>query len=539
VTEKPANPQSVDERAAPRRLKGWPLVLAVLFLCGFAVRLYKITDAPLDYHPTRQYISANIVRGMYVPHLDTAPDWRRTVARINGEAEMHLEPRYMETIAAGLYRLTGGERLWLARGLGALLWVVGAMLLLPLSRRFLDERWSVVVLLLYLFFPFGIIGSQVFQPEPLMITAMIAALLLIYRSFEHPSWRRVMAAAVVSSFAVSAKPVCIFFIVFSFVALAFVKKSILGSLREPKYWVFGVVAVCPSLVYYMHQMLGATDLGGQSDLSFRPELILAGRFWWGWVDRLGRVVGLCPFAIGLAGALACRKREGRYFLGSLYVAYAVYGFVFTYHIHTHDYYSLPAIPVVALTAPLGLMAAARLLSICWQRNNLRKVLVALSATAVVCLTLGAGGALVAKGPRKTCAFALKYGGRLVGLHRKFVLFADPRRSRKLSEIVGTMEKLGEALGHSTRVACLTEDYGKSVLYHAQISGPRLRPFASPENLLEQCMAAAPNVDYIVVRLYDSPSAQGKLREELLVHYPIAFEAGDCIAFDVRDEKAAM
>ena len=37
----------------------------LLFGLGLAVRLFDVTDLPLDFHPTRQLLSALKARGMY------------------------------------------------------------------------------------------------------------------------------------------------------------------------------------------------------------------------------------------------------------------------------------------------------------------------------------------------------------------------------------------------------------------------------------------------------------------------------------------
>ena len=55
----------------------WLGLALLAFLLGLAVRLYDLTDPPLDFHPTRQLHSALIARGMYYQNLDDIPDWQR------------------------------------------------------------------------------------------------------------------------------------------------------------------------------------------------------------------------------------------------------------------------------------------------------------------------------------------------------------------------------------------------------------------------------------------------------------------------------
>ena len=54
--------------------------LILLLGLGFAIRLYDLTDLPLDFHPTRQLLSALKTRGMYYQTLPDAPADQRDFA---------------------------------------------------------------------------------------------------------------------------------------------------------------------------------------------------------------------------------------------------------------------------------------------------------------------------------------------------------------------------------------------------------------------------------------------------------------------------
>ena len=56
------------------------LTLFLLFGIALAIRLYDITDLPLDFHPTRQLFSAVKARGMYYETLPGVPEWQREFA---------------------------------------------------------------------------------------------------------------------------------------------------------------------------------------------------------------------------------------------------------------------------------------------------------------------------------------------------------------------------------------------------------------------------------------------------------------------------
>ncbi len=43
----------------------WKIALVLILMAGFAIRLYDLTDLPLDFSPTRQLFSALKARGLY------------------------------------------------------------------------------------------------------------------------------------------------------------------------------------------------------------------------------------------------------------------------------------------------------------------------------------------------------------------------------------------------------------------------------------------------------------------------------------------
>ncbi|MCK4692957.1 MAG: hypothetical protein KAT23_04970, partial [Anaerolineales bacterium] len=88
------------------------ITLGFLFAFGLGIRLYDLTDLPLDFHPTRQLGSAVIARGMYYQHLDTVSDEMRNIAVNLWKAREVYEPRILERIVATTYHILGGEYLW-------------------------------------------------------------------------------------------------------------------------------------------------------------------------------------------------------------------------------------------------------------------------------------------------------------------------------------------------------------------------------------------------------------------------------------------
>ena len=68
---------------------------------------------------------------------------------------------------------------------------------------------------------------------------------------------------------------------------------------------------------------------------------------------LNLVIGGAVLTLALLGLFFLEDKKRRFLLG-LWAGYALFGLYFNYHISTHDYYSLPLIPIAALSlAPLA------------------------------------------------------------------------------------------------------------------------------------------------------------------------------------------
>jgi hypothetical protein len=119
-------------------------------------------------------------------------------------------------------------------------------------------------------------------------------------------------------------------------------------------------------------------LSQQFDGRFIPSLFLSPAYYLGWVGMLNLVIGAATLMVALLGLFFFEKDKLRFMLG-LWAGYALFGLYFNYHISSHDYYSLPLVPIVALSfAPLTGQIFERLTV-----SRFSKVAV----TAILCLGL--------------------------------------------------------------------------------------------------------------------------------------------------------
>ena len=416
------------------------LTLLLLFGVALAIRVYDITDLPLDFHPTRQLFSAVKARGMYYETLPDVAEWQRDFAVQQWKTKPTIEPEIMERLATFIYRYTG-EQLWIPRLISAVFWLIGGIFIYLLARDMVSVDGGVLALAFYLLVPYGIFASRSFQPDPLMVVLVIVFWWLVYRwaNTHFPkgdgpgvkmSWLYAILAGLVGGLAIFVKFVAAFFVIGGALGALLGSFKLRELLRNPQVWAMGVLGVLPGVGWIVYGKLALGLFGSDMSGRFIPALLGNPAFYAQWQVKGAAVAGGIGIMLGLLGVVICQKRSARVFLLGIWGAYLAFGLYFNYHISTHDYYSLPLIAIVAVSlAPLGDWFFGRLTD--------------------------AGGGWV----RVALFIVLMYG--------VFSTAWDVRNEMKSVDYrpqVAYWAEIREALGPGASVVALTEDYGNRLAY---------------------------------------------------------------------------
>ncbi len=347
----------------------WIGSLLVILILGFAIRLYDLTDLPLDFHPTRQLLSALKARGMYYQTFTDVPAEERTFAIQQWKFRASVEPEFFERVVAFTYQFTG-EELWVARVYSSAFWIVGAVFLFLLARKLTSTDGALVSTAFYLFLPYAVTASRSFQPDPLMVMLIIIFLWAVYE-WSSPSpffgrgvgvraWTFAILAGLFGGLAIFIKFVAAFFVIGGGLGAVLGRWSLREALKQPQVYVMSVLGILPGAAYVIYGVFIAGYLGQQFGGRFIPSYFLNPSYYLGWVNMLNLVIGGIPLMIALLGLYFFEDEKRRFMLG-LWAGYALFGFYFNFHISTHDYYTLPLIPIVALSlAPLAELLFAQL-----------------------------------------------------------------------------------------------------------------------------------------------------------------------------------
>jgi hypothetical protein len=348
------------------------LTLVILFIAAIGIRLYDLTDLPLDFHPTRQLFSALKARGMYYETLPNAPAEQREFAIQQGKLRATIEPEILERLTVFTWKFTG-EELWVARIYSSLFWLIGGIFIYLLARDLFSKDAALFTTAFYLLLPYAVIASRSFQPDPLMVALIVgfwwtvnrwagnlenhseltakhtkdAKNELNLRALRGSNWAWVILASLLGGFAIFIKLNAAFFVIGGALGATLGRASVRDLIRNKQVWIMAALGILPGLGWVIYG-LSRGFLGQQFGGRFMPELFLSPNFYLGWADMLNNVLGLFTFTLALLGLLLVNHKPVRVFLLGLWGAYFAFAIFFDYHISTHDYYSLPLVPIAAL-----------------------------------------------------------------------------------------------------------------------------------------------------------------------------------------------
>jgi hypothetical protein len=498
------------------------LSLVVIFILGLGIRLYDLTDPPMDFHPTRQIRGLVIARGMYYKMMPSADPAKRDRAIAYWGSMVDREPQILERVVALTYLAMGQEQVWVARIYTSLAWIIGGFFLFILARRMVSTDGAVVATAFYLFLPFGITASRSFQPDPVMVMLFLISAYALHRWSGGPNgdtigvnqartWTWAILTGVLVGIAVLYKVVIAFLVAGMVVGVVLHLKGLKRSLKDAQVWTIGLLMVIPATLYYLIgiQSTSSNFLEG-STLSLL-QLILSPSYYMRWAIFLHGMFGLTIILVSLVGMLISKPLNRSMLLG-LWVGYGIYGISFPHHITTHEYYHLQLIPIVALSlAPVADFILSKIADLgrSWQ------------FMALGVMVIGAAYPLL--------------------ITRSVLAGQDFRAEARY------WQEVGEAIPDNGKTIALTQNYGHYLMYYGwekvklwpttgEIKLAQTRG-KSIEDFRQEFKDRTEGMDYFLVTTKAQLNAQPQLKETLYSDYPILIEGNGFVLFDLDNPLA--
>lgn len=341
------------------------LILLLILVLGLGLRLFDLTDQPIDFHATRQLRGAIIARGMYYEMMPDADPAQRQQAIAFWQSTGQYEPSILERLTAITYLLTGGETMWIARLYNILFWMVAGFFLYLLAYRMTlsstedqptqqesnrAKGIALIALAYFLVLPFAVQASRTFQPDPAMVMWMVLYLYALYFWSENHSLSYALAAGIFAGLAVLTKAVVAFPVAAAAVALVIYthrKKLFPAIILDPHVWLMAALMILPTLVYYLLRGERVSEYFSSWTLAL-SHLLLQPTFYLRWLNLVQKLVGWLPLVAAGVSLLVARPRE-KALLIALWGGYLLYGLFLPYQMYTHSYYHLMLVPIVALS----------------------------------------------------------------------------------------------------------------------------------------------------------------------------------------------
>lgn len=235
-----------------------PSWLWFVLALGLALRLIGLQDPLIDKQAWRQTDTAAIARNFYEEGytlLYPRVDWRGTTS---GHVEANF-PLYPFVVGL-LYAVVGGAYEWVGRLVAALCSTAAAALLYLFALRIgMDWRGALIGVLFYVLFPLSIYFGRTFMPEALMLFLSVGSLWAFARWIDGETWWGFALAAGLSALCFLVK-VPTLYLGFPLVALAWERWG-WRFIVKPSLWLFLVLAVVPTVLWYWHASLLFEDTG--------------------------------------------------------------------------------------------------------------------------------------------------------------------------------------------------------------------------------------------------------------------------------------
>ncbi|MFO7584297.1 MAG: glycosyltransferase family 39 protein [Anaerolineales bacterium] len=473
------------------------LLLVLILISGAFLRFSDLTQPLLDFHPTRQLFSAVKARGMYYQTLPDAPARQKDLSYRQWQREATIEPPIVENIAVFFYNLSGEESTAYPRAVSATFWMLASIFLGLLAFNLTGSVPAAIFSVgFFLLIPYGIPASRAFQPDPLMVLLIILSWCSIQQWAQKNSWNWAILAGLAGGFAIFIKLPAVFFVAGGVIGVILAYSNMADAIKNSKTWLIALLCMIPPAAYLYYGLYVAGFLGQQFGGRFFPGFWLDPYFYLRWLLKADFVIGVFWLCLAVLGWLIFAAKPARIFLSALWGGYFVYGLVFPHHIASHDYYSLPLIPITALSlAPLVAIILPRISSLFFNRYALN--IFFLSAYT----------------------FVIIYS---------ITTYLDFRRANT-RQAAQAYAEIGQVLQHQPGITALTEEYGYPLAYYGWQNVSIW--WESPD--FEQAFAEQTfRQAYFLVTDFAALSRQPQLAEKLQ-NYTIFAQTREYIIYDLK------
>lgn len=336
-------------------------LICAIVLISFALRLYKISRPIADWHSWRQADTAAVARNFikegynpFVPRFDDMS--AQTNGRDNPNRYRFVEFPIYNSLIYFVWQVSGISATS-ARLVTVLITIGSTVLIYFLTKYFSGPKTAAIAAFLFATLPYNVFYSSTILPGPLMVFALLAFYLSFLKWLENEgSIPFFLLSIIFANIAILTWPVAIFFL---FPALYLVlQKHGLNFIKKPRFWLLAILSLAPFIAWRIWMLRFPEGIPNWRFLLNENNIRFKGAFFkWLIAERIGKLIltvnGFALFIIGLV--VKPVKKENLFYLSWLF-ATIIYFIVFASGNVRHDYYQIPAVPVLVIFMAKGLVA---------------------------------------------------------------------------------------------------------------------------------------------------------------------------------------
>ncbi len=222
-------------------------VLVLILVAAAAVRLPNLTGPLIGWHSWRQADTASMARYYHRGGFDLGRPQVAWGGAGPGIVESEF-PIYSFLVAA-LYQVTG-ESVATARTFSILLGLLTIGALFVLVRRTSGERVALWVAGVFALLPLNAFYGRVVMPEPLLMLALVSAVLFFARWCDRQRWTDYGLSIAAVTVAVLIKPPVL--VIGAPLAYLALRGRGLPAVRDPRLWLYALVVAAALAAWYLH-----------------------------------------------------------------------------------------------------------------------------------------------------------------------------------------------------------------------------------------------------------------------------------------------
>ena len=182
-----------------------------------------------------------------------------------------------------------------------------------------------------------------------MVMLILLCLWSAVRWNRDAGWGWTVLAGLSGGAAVFIKFTAVFFVAAALLWAVLDRFSLKQALTKVQVWAMALLSILPAGGYLLYGLYFADTLSSQFSGRFFPAMWIDPFFYFRWEGKIALLLGHVGLALALLGLMFLRSRRSQNFVLALWAAYFIFGMIFDFHISSHDYYSLPLIPIAALS----------------------------------------------------------------------------------------------------------------------------------------------------------------------------------------------